>query len=206
MPVDKSLFYYGPLFHRLLDPPLAEGRQVAASLIADGSSVLDIACGTGVFAQTLRGQKGCRVVGIDLSLKMLEFARRSNPYPDVTFRHEDATDLSAFADLSFDCATILMLMHELTSAQQPAVLREALRVARNVVVVDWACPLPRNVFGTGARVVDATFGRDHYRNFRAFLAAGGLARVLGDSGLASTVEHRTLFNKRCREAVVLVRG
>src|SRR5512135_2642479 len=111
MPEDKSLFFYGASFHHFLDPFLIESRRVAISLIEEGSSILDIACGTGAFALMAREQKHCRVVGIDLSLRMLDYARKSNPYPEVTFRHQDATDLSDIADNSFNYATILMMMH-----------------------------------------------------------------------------------------------
>jgi ubiquinone/menaquinone biosynthesis C-methylase UbiE len=203
VPKDKSLFYYGPVYHKLFDPPLAEGGQVALELLPEGASVLDVGCGTGVFSSRLRKEKNCRVVGIDLSLKMLEFARRSSPYPEVTFRHEDATDLSAFQDLSFDYSTILNVMHELSRAQQGAVLMEALRVARKAVLIDWASSLPRNVGGIGARVVEATFGHDHNLNFKAFLAAGGIAGVLRESALPVTVDYRCVFSHNCREAVVV---
>ncbi|HEX9618379.1 MAG TPA: hypothetical protein VGA03_13285 [Anaerolineales bacterium] len=40
MPTDKSLFYYGPIYHQLFDPQVADARQVTIDLIAEGSSVL----------------------------------------------------------------------------------------------------------------------------------------------------------------------
>lgn len=67
MQSDKSLFYYGSIYHGISDPQLAEGRQAALDLVAEGSSVLDIACGTGQLCFALREQKSCCVVGIDLS-------------------------------------------------------------------------------------------------------------------------------------------
>lgn len=102
MPVDKSLFYYGPVYHRLLDLPLAEAREVIVGLIKEGSSVLAMACGTGQLCFALRDQKHCHVVSLDLSLRMLEFARNASPFQDVTFVHEDAIDLRAFENNSFD--------------------------------------------------------------------------------------------------------
>jgi hypothetical protein len=47
VPKDKSRFSDGWIYHRLFDPPLAETRRVVLGLIQPGSSVLDIACGTG---------------------------------------------------------------------------------------------------------------------------------------------------------------
>ena len=203
MPIDKSLFFYGLIYHRLLDPQLAEARQVAIDLITEGSSVLDIACGTGLLCIALREQKHCRVVGLDLSLRMLEFARKSNPFQDVAFVHEDATDLGAFGDHSFDYATILMVMHELSRPQQVSVLKEALRVANKAIIIDSAAPLPRNAGGIGIRVVEATFGRDHNPNFKAFLATGGIYGILQESGLPVSVEHSSVFWRNCRQVVVV---
>lgn len=113
MPVDKSLFFYGRIYHKLLDPHQAEARKVIAGLIPEGSSVLDIACGTGQLCLTLRAQKQCRVLGIGLSLRMLQFAEKSNHYDSVRFMHQDATDLSGFGDHTFDYSVVLILMHEL---------------------------------------------------------------------------------------------
>ena len=203
MPEDKSLFFYGPIYHRLFDPQLAEARQVAVDLIPEESSVLDIGCGTGLLAFALREHKNCRVVGLDLSLRMLEFARKTNPFPDVTFTQDDATDLSSFADNSFDCATLLMLVHELSRPNQILVLKEALRVARRAIVIDAAVPLPRNAGGIGIRLVEATFGRDHNPNFKAFLASGGIGGLLKDSGLPVNVEYRSVFWRQCREVLVV---
>jgi ubiquinone/menaquinone biosynthesis C-methylase UbiE len=200
---DKSLFFYGSAYHRFIDPTLAETHRTAVSLIPEGSRVLDIACGTGAFSIMLREQKNCQVQGIDLSLRMLEFARRINPYPDVTFHHEDATDLSSYTANSFDYATILMLLHENQHPQQLAVLSEALHVARKVVMIDSLCPLPKNAWGTGIRLVEATIGRDHYPRFKAFLANGGLGGILKDLNLPVKIEHRSVFSSNCREALIL---
>ncbi len=203
MPIDKSLFFYGSVYHRLFDPQLAEARQVTVDLIAQSASVLDIGCGTGLLCFALREQKNCRVVGLDLSLRMLEFARKSNPFPEVDFVHGDATDLSAYSNFSFDYAALLMLMHELTRPQQILVLREALRVARKAIIIDSVVPLPMNAGGIGIRLVEATFGRDHNPNFKAFLSAGGIGGILKEFALPTHVLHRSVFWRKCREVVVV---
>jgi ubiquinone/menaquinone biosynthesis C-methylase UbiE len=203
MPLDKSLFFYGSIYHRLLDPQLSEARQVAVDLITEGSAVLDIACGTGQFCRAVKEQKHCRVVGLDLSLRMLEFARKSNPFHDVTFVHEDATDLRTFEDRSFDYAAILFLLHELPMQQQVLALKEALRVANRVIIIDSVAPLPKNVGGIGIRIVEATFGRDHNPNFKAFLSAGGIRGILQEYHLPISVESSSVFWRNCREVVLV---
>lgn len=203
MAEDKSFFYYGAVYHRLFDPQIEAARQRTMDLVPAGSSVLDIGCGTGQLCFALREQKQCRVVGVDLSLRMLEFARASNRFEDVTFVHEDATDLGSYEDRAFDYATMLMVIHELNRSQQALVLKESLRVANRLLVIDATSPLPKNPGGMGIRLVEATFGRDHFRNFQDYLTAGGIQGVLEVSGLPLQVEHSSVFWRGCREAVVV---
>jgi ubiquinone/menaquinone biosynthesis C-methylase UbiE len=203
MPQDKSFYYYGTIYNKLFDPQLAEARQVAVDLIAEGSSVLDIACGTGQLCFVLQEQKNCKVVGLDLSLRMLEFARKAKPFQGLTFIHGDATDLSVFKDQSFDYATMLMLVHELSRSQQTLVLKETLRVARKGIIIDAVSPLPKNAGGFGIRIVENTFGHDHLHNFKAYLARGGIHGILEESGLPISMEHSSVFWRNCRQVVMV---
>jgi SAM-dependent methyltransferase len=204
MPEHKDLFIYGRLYHWLLDPPLAEARRIVVNLVPRGSSVLDIACGTGLLSAAL-GEKECRAIGLDLSRRMLRFAERHNRRGDVRFMHGDAADLSPFADRSFDYATLLFLMHELPRRTQLRALAEAARVADHVLIVDSTVPLPRNRGARGIRFVEATFGRNHHHHFKAFLAGGGITGILEAAGLPVTVSHREVFWHGCREIVMVSR-
>ena len=206
MPVDKSLSYYGRIYHKLFDRALAEARQVAVDLVAEDSSVLDIACGTGQLCFALSAEKHCRVIGVDLSLRMLDFAEKLNCCSDVTFMHQDATELIGIEDQSFDYATVLFLMHELPRQMQLRVLSEALRVASHVLVIDSKVPLPVSPSGLGIRVVEATFGREHYGHFKSFLRSRGIMGMLEDSGLPMTIVHRSSFWRDCREVIVVSRA
>jgi SAM-dependent methyltransferase len=205
MPEDESKFVHGRIYHRLFDPPLAECRRVVAALVAEGSSVLDIACGTGELCFRLCEEKHCRVVGIDLSRRQLDFAAKSNRFDDVKFLHLDASDLAGFGSRAFDYATVLLLMHELSREKQLQVLAEAFRVARTVVIVEGKAQLPKNVHGLALRIVEATVGPKDYYLFREFLAGGGIMGLLKDSPLQITVLHRSVFWHNCREVVVLSR-
>ena len=203
MATEKSLIYYGWLYHKLFDPPLLEARRLAIDLIMPGSTVLDIACGTRLLCTALQQQKQCKVIGIDLSLRMLEFAAKAAHHPDITLCHMDATDLSDFKDLQFDYATMLFLFHELPRDQQHRALTEAVRVARRVLVIDSNAPLPSNRYARGIRFVEATFGRDHNGNFKSFLARGGIPGILEETGLRLNTEHKDLFWGDSRLAVMV---
>ena len=103
---DKSRFLHGVLYHALFDRPLAETRKLVAGLVPEGSSVLDIACGTGELCFELAMRKNCRVVGVDLSRRMIEYAQKRNQFDTVHFVHGDGTGLADFEANTLDFATI----------------------------------------------------------------------------------------------------
>ncbi len=205
MPEDKSFFYHGWIYHKLLDSHQAEARKLIVDLIPERSSVLDIASGTGQLCFALRAQKHCRVIGIDLSLRMLRFAGKLNCYEDVTFLHQDATDLASFGERTFDYATILIFLHELPRERQVLVLTEALRVGDKTIIVDAGAPLPKNPSGLGVRLVEATLGRDHHSHFCNFLVKGGIMGLLKIPDFPITVLQHSVFWQNCRELVMITR-
>ncbi len=203
MPTDKSLFYYGRPYHRFIDSISALQREAVVELIAEGASVLDVGCGTGELALALRERKGCRVVGIDLSLRMIDYARSRNPYPEVTFLHRDATNLSDLEGGPFGYGVLCMVLHELRSDLRAPALGEVRRLAERVVLLDHGAPPPRNVAAAVSRLIEATIGRDHWGNYQDFLRSGGIMSLLDRQGLASRVVSRLEINGGCHQVVVL---
>ncbi len=200
---DKSLFYYGGLYHRLIDGKLEEARQAIVNHIPEGASVLDIGCGTGELCFALCRDKHCRVVGLDLSKKMIRFAEEQNRYPEATFVHGDATDLSAYADGEFDFAVMLVFIHELNEQQQKTALSEALRVADRLIICDSAAPLPKNKGGFLVWLAETLFGYEHKPHFKRFLAQGGIEGLLQTAGLPVRIENSELFWYNARHLAVI---
>src|SRR3954454_579974 len=79
-------------------------RRRAADLarVGQGSTALDVACGTGDLAIELQG-RGAQVTGLDFSEEMLRLAR--DKAPAVDWRAGNALALP-FADDAFDAATV----------------------------------------------------------------------------------------------------
>lgn len=92
---------------------------------------LDVACGTGFLTRHLRGE----VVGLDQSESMIEVAREQAP--DAEFVVGDALSLP-FEDESFDRVFTGHFYGHLEEPERLAFLREARRVAPELVVVDSA--------------------------------------------------------------------
>jgi arsenite methyltransferase len=81
--------------------------------IEKGRYVLDVGCGTGKTASALAKERGCRVVGVDLSPRMIEWAKetakREGVLDQVEFKTADARKLP-FDDATFDaviCESVL---------------------------------------------------------------------------------------------------
>jgi ubiquinone/menaquinone biosynthesis C-methylase UbiE len=106
---------------------LAELRSALATL--PPARTLDVACGTGFLTRHLPGE----IVGLDQSEAMLEEARRQAP--DAEYVHGDALELP-FADDSFERVFTAHFYGHLEDADRVQFLREARRVAPQLVVVD----------------------------------------------------------------------
>jgi len=71
-----------------------------------GRDACDLACGQGILTREL-AQRGARVVGVDLSQRLLDIAQREEADAPLgaTYRRDDAQTLATLADASFDAVT-----------------------------------------------------------------------------------------------------
>ncbi len=97
-----------------------------------GCRVLDLGCGEGYVARQLKQRGAARLDGVDSSPEMIRTAQEqeSSQKLGIRFRAGDATDLSVFADGSFDLVVAVFLFNYLTAAQSLTTMREVARVLR----------------------------------------------------------------------------
>ncbi len=168
--------YDGAFYARFLDPFNSDLHGFIAKQIEPGSRVLDVGCGTGALAFRM-AQQASEVLGVELSPAMVAYATRrlvALATPNVSFVLGDATKaLADRPDAAFDVATMALVLHEMPMAVRPAVLREATRLARRVICVDYCVPLPWNPMGLLFRTFELAAGLTHFRAFRDFNARGG---------------------------------
>ena len=88
-----------------------------------GERILDLACGTGRMAKIWRAA-GARVTGVDVSVEMLEIARRK--IPDGVFVRADLNEALPFAADSFDKITSSLAIKHLANLE--TAFSEAFRV------------------------------------------------------------------------------
>jgi len=137
---DLAAASYEPLWRAQLAS--AQTALMTRAALAPGEQVLDVACGTGLIALAAADAIGPhgRVVGIDLSDRMVEAARQragERNVATVSFARMDAEKLD-LPDAGFDvvlCALGLMYMPE--PAQAMREMRRVLRPAGRVVALVW---------------------------------------------------------------------
>ena len=73
--------------------------------ISDGSSFLDLACGTGILTREIAEKfPSAKIVGIDITKSYLNVAKQnSNSFDNISFILDDAEEFKL--DLKFDCIT-----------------------------------------------------------------------------------------------------
>ena len=176
-------------------------RALAAADVRADSSLLDVACGTGIVARTARDLvgDGGRVVGVDLNDAMLTVAARVAP--DIEWRRGDAADLP-FDDAEFDvviCQMAMMFFPDRGAAFEQ--MRRVLAADGRAVVVVPASLDQQPAYRVFTDVAVAHAGPDAASLLGAYWACGdldSLARDAADAGLVvvgrATVEGTARFD------------
>ncbi|MCF6332810.1 MAG: class I SAM-dependent methyltransferase [Draconibacterium sp.] len=195
--VESGIFY-----GTVVDPLLTPLRKYISREIFPGEKIIDIACGTG--AQICETSKiVVSATGVDLSKSMIKYAKKQSEkknLKNVYFYVSNATNLSEFADKSFDTALMSLALHQFSPELHPAILNEMKRLANKIILVDYAVPLPKNYSGLGSRVAEFLAGKDHNRNFKQYCRLGGLNQILTKNNL--TINKSQLFAKGAFQLLV----
>jgi methionine biosynthesis protein MetW len=126
---------------------LHERWKIARDLIPDGSSVLDVGCGTGRFLAFLREERpNCKLHGIDVSERAVEMARAEGILASVL--DVETTDINSVADY----VTCLEVIEHVVQAER--VLDRLMAACQRQALIS----IP-NVGFIGCRIRLALFGR-----------------------------------------------
>lgn len=198
--------WYDGLFYDLFIAPHQDSAFLRVrELIADGSTLLDVGCGTGRLVFQLTGKCG-RIDGIDPSVSNIDIARRkvsAKPSDRVRFHHADALTFLSQNNLRFDYVTMSYVIHEIDEAERSALLHSLYGVAHCMIMVDYLVPQTKGHRRILNEAVEFVAGSSHYRNFRSFIAGNGLTGLLEREGLKIL---RELRNDPPSSHIVLVAG
>jgi demethylmenaquinone methyltransferase/2-methoxy-6-polyprenyl-1,4-benzoquinol methylase len=142
-------------------------------------TILDLCCGTGNQAKLLAKHGFTNLHCLDLSMPMLEIAKKSE-YP-IRIYNEDATQ-THFDDESFDIITISFAIHEKDRITQKNLINEIHRLLKRegiLLVVDFAfderAPKRSRI---AIRLVEKMAGGEHYKNFESYIQNNGLTSII----------------------------
>ena len=193
-PYRRTAKYYDALVERAN----AVMRRIGLAMVPPkaGMTVLEVGCGTGANL-ALYQRAGCDVAGVDLSPSMLEVAR-AKLGDGADLRLCDAAEMP-YEDGSFDLVVAFLTLHEMPPAVRESVMAEMVRVAGpegRLLVTDFHTgPLrfPKGwLFKSGIVLLEFSAGREHFRNYRDFLARQGVRGLVKNRSL--TVVRETVLS------------
>lgn len=152
-----------------------------------GMTILDVGCGTGTHLE-LYTRYECRLFGIDCSPSMLGIARKR--LGDKADLHLGDASMMPYEDRSFDLVISMLVLHEMNQATRTIVLPEMKRVLKDggrMLLIDYHPGPIRSLRGWRTKLVivasEVAGGREHFRNYRNYMAVGGLPALVGEHGL-----------------------
>lgn len=164
-----------------------------------GLRVLDAGCGEGRFARML-AERGARVVGVDLSPRMIELAREEEERElrGIEYLVGDLADLSPLRRGSFDLAVAYMSIHDVRRYRRA--IKEIARVLRPGGRFVFSAAHPWSVtrgdpkLGWERRVPGSTRPSDllYYKVDHYFHRSQSVVTMLATAGRGVPYHHRTL--------------
>jgi SAM-dependent methyltransferase len=189
---NKDHWYDGRFYDVCIAPNQDRVFRQIGNLISDQSSVLDVGCGTGRLAFQL-ADKCTRIDGVDLSRRNVEIARQKlakRPSGVIAFHHADILHFLKGSGREYDYSVLTYVLHEMQIGDRISTVHALAAATRRLIIVDYLVPQPRTLTGVLNTLVERAAGQEHYRNFRTFTGANGLAGLLRGAGLTIVEENR----------------
>jgi SAM-dependent methyltransferase len=192
MAENKDHWYDGRFYDIVIAPNQDAMFQRVKDLVREGSTVLDVGCGTGRLAFQL-AEKCRHIDGVDQSERNVAVARDKlarHSAKNIDFHHADVFQFLRESPTRFDVAILTYVVHEMDRSLRLDLLAVLAESAREIIIVDYLAPQPRNFAGLLNELIEYVAGIDHYRNFRSFLQAQGLSGLGRSAGLSVMREER----------------
>jgi ubiquinone/menaquinone biosynthesis C-methylase UbiE len=163
------------------EPFLLRAKRRVCTLVQElgKSRVLEVGCGTCVQGVMI-AKRGIDVTGVDLTEKLFPSPRSPRLPPSFSFFQADARDLP-FPSGRFDCVLTSMVLHEMDPPDRIPALREMIRVLGVdgiLLIMDFDLERDRGLPALIIRMIERNAGKQHHKNFRSFMADGGVPRLL----------------------------
>lgn len=185
MTQNKNHWYDGWFYDTIIAPNQDKLFGQIINLIEPQSKVIDVGCGTGRLAFTLADH--CKsVLGIDLSKRNIDRAQLTllrQPNEKISFQHRNLNEILHEGQSHFDYAVLTYVIHEVNEDDRIVLLNEIARIADKIIIGDYIVPKPGGFNGHLSEIIEFLAGSEHYRNYKSYMANGGINHLVNKAGL-----------------------
>lgn len=172
-------WYDGWFYDIFIAPNQDKSFAIIKNLIHDNSTVLDIGFGTGRLEFQI-ASKCSKVVGIDLSFKNVERAKKKLSETDINnveFFHSDIHQFVIKNKEKFDFAVLSFVIHEVDENLRCKILNEASNIADQIIIIDYEAPQSNGIWKYLNEIVEFAAGENHYKNYKNYLRNNGIKGI-----------------------------
>jgi SAM-dependent methyltransferase len=191
---NKNHWYDGFFYDFVIAPNQDTAFEIVEQFILPGSTVIDVGCATGRFPLNMK-RNYSRIDGVDLSKRNIEIADKKKKKlgkSSVFFYHDDVILFLRKTKRTYDYAVMSYMIHEVDAERRNEILKELSLSADSIIIVDYLIPRPSGIWTWLNEAVEFIAGKDHYRNFKTFAAAGGIKGLAEQSGLRIVQEKKNI--------------
>jgi 2-polyprenyl-3-methyl-5-hydroxy-6-metoxy-1,4-benzoquinol methylase len=182
---NKNHWYDGLFYDIIIAPNQDKSFRLIKNIIQPDSTLLDVGCGTGRLAFQI-ADKCSNVDAIDLSLKNIDLAKRklsNKPKTNIKFVHADVIDYLKKNDNKYDYAVLSYVIHEIDESLREHILMEISNSVKNIILIDYLTPRTKGLWTLLNEIVEYAAGKEHYANFKTYVAADGIKGLSERTGL-----------------------
>lgn len=182
---NKNHWYDGLFYDIVIAPNQDKSFRLIKNIIQPDSTLLDVGCGTGRLAFQI-ADKCSNVDAIDLSLKNIDLAKRklsNKPKTNIKFVHTDVIDYLNKNDNKYDYAVLSYVIHEIDESLREQILMEISNSVKNIILIDYLTPRTKGLWTLLNEIVEYAAGKEHYANFKTYVAADGIKGLSERTGL-----------------------
>lgn len=117
------------------------------------------------------------VLGFDINTESLKYARAKSKnlkIGNVKFINKDVINDQFFNKIHFDYVIFSMVLHQFSLEEANKILYLIKGSAKYIILADYDIPLPKNIYGLGAKLIEKMAGGQHYINFKDYQKHNGL--------------------------------
>ena len=185
MAENKNHWYDGWFYDTIIAPNQDKLFGQIKNLIEPQSTIIDVGCGTGRLEFAL-ADKCKSVLGIDLSKRNIDRANLTllqHPDVKISFQHNNLNEIISNGNVHFDFAILTYVIHEVNEEERINLLNDISQVADKIIIGDYLVPKPKGFGGFLSELIEFIAGKEHYRNYKSYMANGGIYYLADKAGL-----------------------